>query len=128
MEADELLVEVKKDTFVPASRLSESNIGKIAVKGYSERSDECFEVQPSKFILFIGENHEAVISFCKGANATRTKKKNKIQIVTEKGSVSVGPGEVVLRNVFNYYSVYTVEEFDYLYKINGDLIWKAVND
>lgn len=65
-----------------------------------------------------------MIDFCVGSEAFKTKKRNKMQINSAKGSISAAPGDYLVRNKLNHVIIYTPEEFEQLIEPEMIDVWK----
>lgn len=76
-------------------------------------------------ILYDGENYENVQNFCLPATAAKTKKGNKMQINTHRGSLSVSPSHFIVKYGARL-EIYTEEEFLEMYNESANseqIIW-----
>lgn len=108
--------------------LESSDPGIIAEKkNYIPRKVfEVLSTTPEKAIHYNGYNHEEIVKFCSPNECFKTKKKNKIQIQTKHGSISISEGQYLVKNVFNHVHVYDEDEFFYLYNPQTEAAWAPI--
>ena len=63
------------------------------------------------FIVYDGQNHEAVMEFLKPLESHITKKKNKIQVITQNGATSIEPEQVIVKGYQNRIEIFSQSEF-----------------
>ncbi len=71
------------------------------------------------YLIYDGDNHEAVQAFVKPFDSHVTKKKNKMQIVTSRGATVVEPGEVIIKGFENRIEIFSQSEFEETYQLTG---------
>lgn len=96
----------------------------IAKQSQIDHPKNCDSRYSYEYLQYTGENHDKVSTFCDGYESFRTKKRNKMQINGNRGSISVAPGEFLVKNKLNHIYVYTEDEFMYLYKKEKINVWK----
>lgn len=121
----DIFIETKKDVYVSLETIhSEGRVGIIAKQGTSGYATDCQRRLTDKFIRYTGDNFEDIIKFCHPFVAHKTKKGKKVAVTTHRGNFSVSVGEVIVKNPFGNLELYSFEEFDYLFDIKGDVVWR----
>ncbi len=125
-EASAIYVETGPDTYCQLPKVSEKKQGIIARKGQNAHKKKCHYRYTDEYLIYTGENHQQVIDFCIESEAFKTKKKNKIQINSAKGSISAAPGDYLVRNKLNQIAIYSPEEFNQLIEPEMIDVWKKM--
>ena len=99
--------------------------GRVGEKNYSQIKSikACTRKESEDFIYYDGENHDEINAFCEPFPAQRTKKGNKLQIVTKRGSFSIEPNTYLTKNILGRLDSYDKEEFELLYDIADKKVW-----
>ncbi|KRM38470.1 hypothetical protein [Lentilactobacillus parafarraginis] len=69
------------------------------------------------FIIFTGDNQDDVQKFLQPLVSHLTKKKNKLQVVTPQGALSISPQEVVVKENKQRIAVLSQVEFEQLFNV-----------
>lgn len=125
-EVSAIYVETGPDTYCQLPKVSEKKCGIIARKGKNPHKKKCHYRHTDEYLVYTGENHQQVIDFCIGSEAFKTKKKNKMQINSVKGSISAAPGDYLVRNKLNQIAIYSPEEFNQLIEPEMIDVWKKM--
>lgn len=121
----DVFIETKQDVFVSLETIhSERRLGIIAKMGMSRYSSHCQRKVQDRFIRYTGENLQEIIDFCSPFIAHKTKKNNKVAVMTSRGSFSISEGEVIVKNPFGNLEFYSREEFAYLFEVKGEFVWR----
>lgn len=72
------------------------------------------------FIVYDGENQKAVMDFLKPLESHITKKKNKIQVITQNGATSIEAGQVVVKGYQDRIEIFSQPDFLETYEIQGE--------
>ncbi|MFT8337415.1 hypothetical protein [Schleiferilactobacillus harbinensis] len=84
--------------------------------------------QKDQWLHYSGENQQAVIDFVAPCPAHPTKKGNKVQIVTSRGSFSLAPGNYVVKLPTGRILNFDETEFKALYTITASVAWTMVSE
>lgn len=71
------------------------------------------------FMVYDGENHEAVMNFLKPFESHITKKKNKIQVITQSGAAAIEPDQVVVKGYQNRIEIFPQADFLATYEVQA---------
>lgn len=106
--------------------------GLLGKKGVSKEHKfgphKCVRKIVEEVMIYNGENSEAVIVFCKPCEARKTKKGNKIQITTPRGSQAVNPFDYIVK-FGDRIERLTKEEFQLIYDVEEEekRIWMTAD-
>lgn len=102
--------------------------GRIGEKSYSNITSmkECTRKKSDDFIFYDGENHDEVIAFCGSSYGKQTKKGNKINVISNRGSFSMKPETYLTKNVVGQLDSYDKDEFEALYDITDKKVWTSI--
>ncbi len=73
-----------------------------------------------QFIIYDGENHDAVMTFLQPLESHITKKKNKIQVITQNGATSIEEGQVIVKGYQDRIEIFSQDDFLATYEIQTD--------
>lgn len=116
---EKFYLEREAGTYVNLEVLEKAELeGLIGEKKEPEQAQfssfNCTRTVQESAIVFNGKNHSKVIDFCHPLQATRTKKGNKIQVTTLRGSIAVSPFDYLVK-YNSRLEVFTKNEFDQIY-------------
>ncbi|QEU47944.1 hypothetical protein FMM01_11860 [Schleiferilactobacillus harbinensis] len=107
-----------------SGRIAEMQLRTIRSAGQSGRQAG----QKDQWLHYSGENQQAVIDFVAPCQAHPTKKGNKVQIVTSRGSFSLAPGDYAVKLPTGRILNFDEAEFEALYTITASVSWTMVGE
>ncbi|WP_408868754.1 hypothetical protein ACJYYY_06935 [Brochothrix campestris] len=125
-EWDTIHFESGKHGFVGLKTLISINrTGRIGEMAFSKVQSikACKRKEADDFIFYDGENHDALMAFCLPSTTLKTRKGNKLQISTTRGSFSIAPGMYLTKNSLNRLDSYDKDEFEQIYDIAEKKVW-----
>ncbi|EAF0758370.1 hypothetical protein CDS26_15010 [Listeria monocytogenes] len=77
----------------------------------------CKRKEAEQVIFYDGDNKADIDAFCEPHEVVALKKKKKLHFSTNYGSVTLGPGEFLVRDMTNRFYRYTKDEFHQMYEL-----------
>ncbi|EHV0691757.1 hypothetical protein ACFXD6_002913 [Listeria monocytogenes] len=96
----------------------QSEFGKVGESVYhSEVQLSCKKKVPDQVIFYDGFNHQAVTIFCDGNKVNRLVKGNRLNVQTPLGSLTLFPGEYLVKEMTNRFIKYSANQFAQFFEI-----------
>lgn len=102
----------------------EGLIGKKEPSGITTKPTKCRQIVVEEVICYDGTNHEELEGFCAPYVIKKTKRGNKVQINTERGSIAARPSNYVVRYQSRI-AVYTETAFNERYELEAEKVWRV---
>lgn len=121
-EYQKIYLERSVNNYVSLDVLDKANQeGMLGKKGSSKAHKygphQCVRKITEEVMIYTGKNSEDIITFCEPFEARKTKKGNKIQLTTPRGSQAVNPFDYVVK-YGSRIELFSKEEFEFLYDVD----------
>lgn len=102
----------------------EGLIGKKEPSEVTSKPTKCRQIIIEEVIRYDGTNHKELEDFCAPYEIKKTKRGNKVQINTKRGSIAAKPSNYVVRYQSRI-DVYTEAVFNELYELEAEKVWRV---
>lgn len=102
----------------------EGLIGKKEPSAITNKPTKCRQIIVEEVICYDGTNHKELEDFCAPYVIKKTKRGNKVQISTKRGSIVAKPSNYVVRYQSRI-DVYTAAVFNERYELEAEKVWRV---